>query len=216
MRVTTSTKSRATSRTAVQSRVAAALLLVLLPASPARSHDGSAGTASTAAADLSRIRIDNFGRVNGSYYRGAEPDAGDYQDLVAIGIRTLVDLRGDDGDATEKLEAARAGLGYVQIPMSTRQAPTQPKLDEFLQVVTDPERQPVYVHCVGGRHRTGLMTALYRMARDGWSADQAFKEMKTFKFGPDFLHPEFKACLYRYAPDPARLGTTLSDQAVAR
>ena len=80
--------------------------------------------------------------MNDGYYRGAEPDSRDYADLAAIGIRTLVDLRGDDVDPTERLEAARAGLGYVQIPMTTHEVPTQVKLDEFLQIVTDPERQP--------------------------------------------------------------------------
>ena len=42
--------------------------------------------------------------------------------------------------------------------------------------------QPVYVHCKGGRHRTGGMTAIYRIAHDGWTADQAFKEMQEYDF----------------------------------
>jgi protein tyrosine/serine phosphatase len=64
--------------------------------------------------------------------------------------------------------------------------------------VNDAAKQPVYVHCVGGRHRTGVMTAVYRMVHDGWSADRAFKEMKQFKFGADFLHREFKNFVYSY------------------
>jgi len=36
------------------------------------------------------------------------------------------------------------------------------------------------------------MTAVYRMTQDGWTPEQAFKEMKLYKFGADFLHPEFK------------------------
>jgi len=43
------------------------------------------------------------------------------------------------------------------------------------------------------------MTAVYRMNRDGLSGEQAFKEMKQFKYGPDFLHPEFKRFVYEYA-----------------
>jgi tyrosine-protein phosphatase SIW14 len=100
--------------------------------------------------------------------------------------------------------------------MTTHEMPTQVKLEEFLHIVTDPERQPVYVHCVGGRHRTGVMTAVYRMARDGWSADQAFREMKAYKFGPDFLHPEFKAFVYGYTPAPLDSWPTSSVQAIAR
>jgi hypothetical protein len=42
------------------------------------------------------------------------------------------------------------------------------------------------------------MTAVYRMTHDGWTADAAFKEMKRFDFGADFLHREFKEFVYRY------------------
>ena len=89
-------------------------------------------------------------------------------------------------------------MRYVQIPMSTRKAPTAQQLETFLSVVNDPASQPVYVHCVGGRHRTGVMTAVYRMTKDGISGAEAFNEMKRFKYGPDFLHPEFKKFVYGY------------------
>jgi hypothetical protein len=46
---------------------------------------------------ISSIRIDNFGRVNDQYYRGAHPKGHDYADLAALGIKTLIDLT--DGDA---------------------------------------------------------------------------------------------------------------------
>ena len=64
------------------------------------------------------------------------------------------------------------------------------------------------MHCVGGRHRTGVMTAAYRMSEDGWTADRAFKEMKDFKFGADFLHSEFKDFVYGYQPQRAVVAAT--------
>jgi len=67
----------------------------------------------------------------------------------------------------------------------------------------------VYVHCAGGRHRTGVMTAAYRMTHDGWTADQAFKEMKQYGFGADFLHPEFKQFVYAYHVEPAAESKTI-------
>ena len=100
--------------------------------------------------------------------------------------------------------AQQAGINYFQISMTTHEPPTSAQLAEFLKIVNDPASQPVYVHCVGGRHRTGVMTAAYRMRQDGWTADQAFKEMKQYKFGADFLHPEFKAFIYRYSSELAR------------
>jgi hypothetical protein len=44
------------------------------------------------------------------------------------------------------------------------------------------------------------MTAVYRMTDDGWTADQAFAEMKKYQFGMDFLHPEFKKFVYEFRP----------------
>jgi protein tyrosine/serine phosphatase len=60
----------------------------------------------------------------------------------------------------------------------------------------------VYVHCVGGKHRTGVMTAAYRMTAERWNAQKAFSEMKQYNFGADFLHPEFKSFVYAFNPEP--------------
>jgi protein tyrosine/serine phosphatase len=146
----------------------------------------------TAAVDIGKIRIDNFGRVNSNYYRGAQPRGRDYADLAALGVKTLIDLTSDDAAADEKMMAERAGMKHVKIPMTTHAAPSAAIITQFLQLANDKANQPVYVHCVGGRHRTGVMTAVYRMMQDHWTPDRAFKEMKEYKFGSDFLHSEFK------------------------
>lgn len=144
-------------------------------------------------------RIDNFAKVNPAYFRGAQPVGRDYADLAALGIKTIVDLTsGEDALQDERDVVEQHGMQYVHIPMSTRRAPTDQEIAAFLAVVNGAASQPVYVHCVGGRHRTGVMTAIYRMTKDGWTGDQAFKEMKQFKYGPDFLHPEFKRFVYGY------------------
>jgi len=146
----------------------------------------------------SKVHIDNFGRVSDTYYRGAQPTGRDYTDLAALGVKTLINLTSDDADASEEAMTERAGMKYVQIPMTTHEPPTTAQLSQFLALVNDPANQPVYVHCVGGRHRTGVMTAAYRMTKDGWTSERAFAEMKKYKFGADFLHPEFKAFVYDY------------------
>ena len=153
-----------------------------------------------AAQNLSTIRIDNFGRVNANYYRGAQPAGRDYGDLAAFGIKTVIDLT-EDGDRSEPSRVQSAGMRFFRIPMTTHETPSEAKVAEFLRLVNDPANQPVYVHCQGGRHRTGVMTAVYRMTNDGWTADRAFEEMKQFKFGPAFLHSEFKDFVYAYHPD---------------
>jgi len=80
--------------------------------------------------------------------------------------------------------------------------PTSSQIAQFLKIVNDPANQPVYVHCVGGKHRTGVMTAVYRMQNEGWNSDKAFSEMTRYKFGADFLHPEFKRFVYSFKPEP--------------
>ena len=181
-------------------RYTAALLIALSLASPvaARPGAGAPPGAGKEAVDLSRIRVDNFGRINANYYRGAQPEGSDYADLAALGIKTVINLTSDDADANEKANAEQAGLTYLQIPMTTHTAPTSTQLATFLKTVNDPASQPVYVHCVGGRHRTGVMTAVYRMTQDHWTANQAFAEMKSYKYGAEFLHPEFKQFVYGY------------------
>jgi len=148
-----------------------------------------------------RINIDNFGQVNANYFRGAQPDGRDYKDLAALGVKMVIDLQRDFDPAEQKLVEA-AGMKFHRIGMSTRIAPTKEQLTSFLKLVNDPANQPVYVHCAGGRHRTGVMTAAYRITHDKWNAEQAFKEMKQCKFGADFLHPEFKQFVYAYHVEP--------------
>lgn len=184
----------------------AALLISLSLGAPVAAKGRRATARSTiSVVDVSNIRIDNFGRVNPMYYRGAQPEGRDYRDLAALGVKTMINLTSDDEDPNEQAMAEQAGMKYVQIPMTAHEPPTPAQLAEFLKIVNDPASQPVYVHCVGGRHRTGVMTAAYRITQDGWTADQAFKEMKRYKFGADFLHPELKKFVYRY---PAQLART--------
>jgi protein tyrosine/serine phosphatase len=156
--------------------------------------------------------IDNFGTVNQTYYRGAQPTGRAYNDLAASGVKLVIDLQ-EDGLASEPALVQSAGMKFVRIPMNTRVAPTPDQIALFLKLVNDPSNQPVYVHCAGGRHRTGVMTAVYRMTQESWSAEKAFQEMKQYRFGADFLHPEFKRFVYTYQPTPAAPAETLAGTA---
>jgi tyrosine-protein phosphatase SIW14 len=150
--------------------------------------------------------IVNFGEISPSYYRGGEPGGEGVLALAKLGIKTVIDLQMDP-DGRESGLVGKAGMQYVRIPMTTHTPPTASQQAQFLSLVTDPAHQPVYVHCKEGRHRTGVMTALYRMTRDGWTADQAFKEMKQYDFGWDMLHSEFKRFVYTYVA-PVEGGTS--------
>jgi uncharacterized protein (TIGR01244 family) len=187
------------------STLALAAFVALLPSLPATGQ-ASQGPPSTRVADLKKIKIGNFGQVNANYYRGEQPKDGDYAVLAAVGIQTVIDLQADGDNDHEAQLVEAAGMTFYRIPMTPRVAPTPDQIAQFMTIVTDAARQPVYVHCAGGKHRTGVMTAVYRLEHDGWTADQAYQEMKRYKFGWSIWHPEFKDFVYRYRP----LGTYVS------
>jgi protein tyrosine/serine phosphatase len=89
-------------------------------------------------------------------------------------------------------------MKFYRIGMTTSQAPTKAQVDQFFKIVNDPANQPVFVHCAGGRHRTGTMTALYRMTNDGWTSDQAYNEMKAYHFEGFPGHPVLKSYVLSY------------------
>jgi len=165
------------------------------------STTSAAGRAdSSAVVDLSTIHIGNFGRVDPYYFRGEQPQGRDYTDLAKIGVKTVIDLQADGNNQDEERLVKNAGMQFYRIPMTTHVTPTIDQLATFMGIVTDAARQPVYVHCAGGKHRTGVMTAVYRIERHGWTTDQAFKEMQQYKFGASMLHAEFKKFVYDYRP----------------
>ena len=116
-------------------------------------------TSITAVAQQSDIKIKNFGQMDDRFYRGAQPKEEDYKALAAIGIKTIVDLRNDPKDY-EKREAEAVGIRYVNIPMSDKDYPETASIDQFLKLIDDPATGKFYVHCAGGRHRTGIIGAV--------------------------------------------------------
>jgi len=158
-------------------------------------------TGLTAAAETNvtatKVQINNFGKINETYYRGAQPDSRDYADLAAMGVKTVIDLT-RDGREDEPGLVQRAGMKFYRIPLTTSEAPSAASIDQFLKLVNDPANQPVFVHCQGGRHRTGAMTAVYRITKDGWTADKAYQEMKQYRFEGFPGHPELKRFVYDY------------------
>jgi len=125
--------------------------------------------------------IKNFGKVNERYYRGSQPTKLQLAALKAMGVKTIIDLR-LDLIPEERQWASEVGLNYFNLPLKPSKAATEEQTEYFLRLVNDPANAPVYVHCKGGRHRTGALTAVYRITNDDWTAQQAFAEMKKYDF----------------------------------
>jgi protein tyrosine/serine phosphatase len=127
------------------------------------------------------VKIDNFGQMDERFYRGARPGSEDFQSLAALGIKTVIDLT-DNSMAKEKPAVEAAGMRYVNIPIVDKAYPSMEQANAFLKVANDPATGKFFVHCAGGRHRTGMMAAVYRFNHDHWNFDQAYAEMKQYDF----------------------------------
>ena len=127
------------------------------------------------------IKISNFGQMDEQFYRGARPKPQDFKNLAALGIKTVIDLTDNSRDREQPAVEA-AGMRYVNIPINDKNSPNAEQITAFLKVANDPATGKFYVHCAGGRHRTGIMGAIYRFNHDHWNYDQAYAEMKQYDF----------------------------------
>ena len=148
-------------------------------------------TAKKAESNFPDIKIKNFGQMDERFYRGARPKPEDFKALSALGIKTIIDLT-DNSREEEQPAAEAAGLRYVNIPMVDKGYPEVAQINEFMKVVDDPNTGKFFVHCAGGRHRTGVVGAVYRFTRSNWTYDQVMAEMNEFDFGSGFGHGKQK------------------------
>ena len=148
-----------------------ALILTLSVVSLAKGHQNN----------FPNIKIGNFGQMDERFYRGARPKDKDYPALAALGIKTVIDLT-DNSRSFEQPAVEAAGLRYVNVPLVDKSYPTAEQVNAFLKVVDDPATGKFFVHCAGGRHRTGIMAAVYRFNHDHWNFDQAYAEMLQYDF----------------------------------
>ena len=137
----------------------------------------------------------------GKVYRGGEMTAEGFADAVArYKIHTILNLQDDFPDpdvcrsfwnwntVKESEMCRRLGVRYVLIKpdiVFRRRVPLErpAAIDEFLDLMDDPDAYPVLIHCKAGLHRTGCLAAVYRMEYQGWSPGEAYNELKDHGFG---------------------------------
>jgi protein tyrosine phosphatase (PTP) superfamily phosphohydrolase (DUF442 family) len=134
------------------------------------------------AVKIDRPGLPNFYKVDDGLYRGAQPTAEGIKELERMGIKTILSLRARHSD---KEMLGNVTIALVPIPMDTWDVDAKDVV-RFLQIATDKNRRPVFVHCQHGADRTGTMCAAYRVVVDGWTKQQAIDEMTHGGFG---FHP---------------------------
>ena len=102
------------------------------------------------------------------------------------GVKLIIDLR-DPKSLKEKPKiekesrwAKELNLEYINIPVTA----LPDDLDLVLSIVASRQTIPILIHCQAGKDRTGVVVAFLRM-QDGWTYEEAKKEMKRFGHNPD-------------------------------
>lgn len=145
--------------------------------------DSSTGPTSrerTIARKLAVEGVPKLGEVSPTLYRGAQPTRQGFQKLAEMGISIVVDLR-ERGRKGERQEVTSLGMRFVALPWNCFH-PKDKDIARFLKLLRDNRGKKVFVHCQTGDDRTGLMIAAYRMAEEGWNAEEAKKEMEAYGF----------------------------------
>jgi protein tyrosine/serine phosphatase len=131
------------------------------------------------AVKMERAGLPNLHRVTTNLYRCAQPTADGLRAAEAMGIKTVVSLRAFHSD---KDEVESTKLRTRRIYFNTWHAEDEDVV-RFLKIIADTNAGPILVHCKHGADRTGTMIAIYRMALQGWTKEEAIKEMTTGDFG---------------------------------
>jgi tyrosine-protein phosphatase SIW14 len=126
------------------------------------------------------VGLPNFGEVTPHLYRRGQPGADGLKALKKMGVGIVVDMRGSKS-THERAAVEKLGMEYVSIPWHCP-FPRDKAFARFLRLMKENPKKKVFVHCRLGDDRTGMAVAAYRMGIEGWSADEALKEMKLFGY----------------------------------
>ena len=168
-------------------RVNSVLCLILLfsvmvrvdAASPQTKQETQSPTVRAIGRRLDEKGVPNFGEVTPTLYRGGLLSGEGLKAIKKLGVNVVVDTHADSKH--EKGEVEALGMKYVAIPWHCPW-PKDEVFAKFLRVVHENKGKKIFVHCRLGDDRTGMMVAAYRMAEEGWTADEAMIEMQSFGF----------------------------------
>ncbi len=159
----------------------------------AEHHLTSAATTSrqrpeTWASPVPSERIRNFYRLDDRVYRSEQPDKKGFEELKAIGIKSVLSLREFHSDDDGK----DSGLSLYHVRMEAGDITIEQTI-EALRIIRNAEG-PILIHCWHGSDRTGLVSALYRIVFQGWPREDAIDELMHGGYGYHAMYkniPEF-------------------------
>lgn len=132
-----------------------------------------------------RYRWHNFSQFAPDAFRSNHPTTDRFDTYAAMGIKTVLTLRGAQHQPQYLFEAetcARLGLTLECVQLAARRAPPVDRL-QMLFAMFDKIERPFLMHCKSGADRTGLAAALYLLEYEGADIATA-KAQLSF----DFVH----------------------------
>lgn len=152
------------------------------------------------------VPVRNFAKVDDRLYRGALPDLDGLRAMHdRLGVDTVINLVPGDRDH-DRRAALEAGIDdWWHIGFSDREAPDPELVRTWLRAVRTSKSPHVYFHCKGGRHRTGMLAAVWRVLEHGWTKERAFEEMKVYGWYGALGHGPLKTWFFEeFDPDHYR------------
>ncbi len=134
----------------------------------------------------------NFHIVDGGVWRSSQPNSESITRMKRHGLKTILNLRGDKKtDNWEGKLADSLGLNYFSRPIDSREKQDLNYLKEILSIVEDTTNQPVLIHCLGGKDRTGLITGMYKLKHTNIPLAQIKKEIIMYGHDSTNFHEIF-------------------------
>lgn len=150
-------------------------------------------------AESKKEDLPNFAKVNEKLYRGGQPTSEGIKQLAKMGIKTVINFRDpDDKMRREQKLAEENGMKFFNPHLSNWFKPKDKDIEAILEIIQNPENQPVFIHCKRGADRTGTVVAVYRMKFENWDDKQANEEAKKYGIGwwqvwmKDYIHDYYK------------------------
>jgi len=131
-------------------------------------------------------KIQNFHVVSPNVMRGSQPSEEGFKLLKEYcNIKTVLSLRNNkESNEWEKDVVEKLGMKFINIPMSGTEEQSIKKIEQCLSLMHSESNQPIFIHCLAGKDRTGLILAAYRIKYGGWDISDALREMFFYGYNP--------------------------------
>ena len=114
--------------------------------------------------------------------------------LKKLGIKTIINFRISNPDY--KLIKG-TDLKHFHLPVFTP-LPGKKAFERFLEILSDPDNVPAFVHCRRGADRTGAAVAIYRIKVQKWDTEEAINEMVNGGYNFHRIHSHLKSFIRKF------------------